>query len=96
MKPEDLIKGEYYHVNEDGDFAIFVMKEVTDRYRVRSKYFIGTFTNLDFKKQQEIYIIGRNPRLATPEEKHWLDLCISNNKLMDKPAINSNPTYEIY
>jgi len=72
MDKQDLIKGEYYVAYNTN---IFIWG-ITD-----STYYLGN-TCTDFQKKGGNFYNAK--RLATPEEKHWLDECIRLNKFITK------------
>ena len=86
IKKEELIKGEIYHV-QDGDFWMIGL--VTKSNNGDNNWSLrGDATYITSKNKFEINTSWayksdtRTYRLATPEEKHWLNCCITANKFI--------------
>ena len=86
IKKEELIKGEIYHV-QDGDFWMIGL--VTKSNNGDNNWSLrGDATYITSKNKFEINTSWayksdtRTYRLATPNEKHWLNCCITANKFI--------------
>ena len=86
IKKEELIEGEIYHV-QDGDFWMIGL--VTKSNNGDNNWSLrGDATYITSKNKFEINTSWayksdtRTYRLATPNEKHWLNCCITANKFI--------------
>lgn len=104
MEIKDLIPGNIYHISEGECYFIFRYTKQAyingglDSNRVEGDYGVGNFRRLEFT-DGDCWITNRNLRNATPQEEHWLNECISKNKLIPEIDIdfsNIKPNYEIY
>jgi len=95
MKKEELIVGEYYLGSYEHDYImIYDGKEECyshfieikqRRYNNNGSFRIkGSFSKFKYK------------RLATQEEKNWLDACIQAEKFIPLDEVNQSINYEIY
>jgi len=85
MNREDLKQGEYYFNDTGMSDIVFIYNDIISRYSIKAHYYLQIIrpsTRGWFKK--DVQISCQNPRLATPEEKHWLDECIRLNKFITK------------
>jgi len=99
IKKGDLIDGEFYVIREFGDskeimkiihkFDKFESTENKDKDRTKG-YFLSNYNgrNTFHFALSTPWISGRFIRLATFEEKQWLETCISSNKFIPLNAIN--------
>lgn len=85
MNKQDLIKGEYYVGTYIGNTTSeFIWKCYTDKsFNYEFRIITNWSENLSFVKYGT-HSWNDNIRLATPEEKHWLDECIRLNKFITK------------
>ena len=87
IKKEELTEGEIYHV-QDGDFWMIGLVTKSNNGDNGHYSFRGNATfiskELKFEKDQSwCYKANRRTyRLATPEEKHWLESCITVDKFI--------------
>lgn len=95
IKHKDLIKDNYYVAKSGNIFKYFGGNNAS--------YYLGSADG--FPPNQTFNGFGGGfkhdqNRLATSEEKHWLNVCITNNKFITfKEAMKtfkSNKIYEIY
>ena len=88
IKKEELIEGEIYYVSTTYGFWMIGLVTKSNNGDNSNCDFRGnaTFINkrLEFNKDQSWCYKGnhRTYRLATPEEKHWLETCIKENKFV--------------
>ena len=90
IKKEDLIPGEFYVIREYDDTKeikkiIHKFDKFVDDDRIRTKgYYLSSFShhsNFHFDYNTP-WISGRFIRLATFEERQWLETCIRRNKFV--------------
>ena len=109
LRPEDLIKGQYYYTEEDrGEdtiFALFRYSREDSETSIMTSRFI---TNMDGEevskgKMTEFCICYGNERVcraATQEEINWLLYCLGEKKYFSyetyKKVTGVKNTYEIY
>lgn len=93
MKSKDLIKGEIYYCKENPGWndASYIFKNDGENkgisIKIEKEYFSlygDYFTNF------------KDHRLATYEEKRWLEECIKQNKWIPKPKELDLSMIEIY
>lgn len=85
MNREDLKQGEYYFNDTGMSDVVFIYNDIVSIYSIKAHYYLQIIrpnTSGYFKK--DVQIGCQNIRLATPEEKHWLDECIRLNKFITK------------
>lgn len=75
LKKDDYYYAEYFYTNNNGNYCI-VKGTTGARYNLYTK-------NNSFYSQNDC-MARFNIRLATIEEKHWLDCCIANKKFISK------------
>lgn len=83
IKDEDLIEGKFYYSKDfsdtkDNNFIVKYFKGYN------SIYIPDTMnTRLPKRLESEGCFLGNIARLATPEEQHWLEVCIANNRYFE-------------
>lgn len=83
----ELIKGEVYNVGEPSNTNLFMWGGRDSTYYMQRW---GKSTN--FVQGQGAFVLTPCTKLATPEEKLWLLICINANRLVSLSEIQ----YEIY
>jgi hypothetical protein len=107
MRSSEAIIGEYYHVlyPQQGTFLVIRMDGIgkTNRGKIDEDRIIGPhLANMNNPKfnytESSLIYFGddRKTRIATWEERQWLDACIDANQFIPKDKIKFQSTYEIY
>ncbi len=95
IKPEDLINGEIYHtsyLNSNKDRILeFIFKKNKNKFLSMRLDICEYSSTCNFNQLEPGEII----RLATPEEKQWLELCIQEGYYINRP-INEIKTIELW
>ncbi len=107
MKSTDLIIGEYYHITYRPTGAYLIIKNegpsidngTIDTYRIQGTFIsnMNSIPKFEFRIEKNVYIgEDRIVRVATWEERKWLEACIDYNKLIPKDRVKLEPNYEIF
>lgn len=92
---QQLIVGEYYHIEDRTRWAIFQVYELRPDKDRPGVHYLGNFNKPDkpnFSKNSCVYHPGRNLRKATEEEIMWHKKCSQANKYVPK----GEPSYSIF
>ena len=104
---QDFKVGEYYRIDNDSIEAVGYLiclykSDLSDNCRLLGPY-ISNMNSADgthwiFRSCCTPWFKGRQCRIATFDERNWLDACIKADKLVPKPNINLNinPIYSIW
>ena len=99
----ELKNGEYYFLDYGDGFIIKQNQRLDDQPdKIRGLYMNLNGLNTIVKNPTgwgSLRNIGSRSRLATPEEKHWLNTCIKAGKFISKEkALKTfnNRNYEVY
>jgi hypothetical protein len=99
MEKEDLIAGEYYHFDFGNHQYIGIARgEGTDHLLQHMSLKHEALYNNSSRPSRDRYTMGssiRKCRLATLQERAWLDACMKENKFLNKND-NWESTYDIY
>ena len=98
-----LIPGGYYHIEESSsgvslELVFIFMKDTGDKDRAQASFYVSTMDEMGSYKKEEgnkdrpvtPWITGRKCRVATQEERDWLDACILKDKFMKKEEAQQN------
>ena len=82
LKKKDLIIGEIYSVvNQTNSLCVFKHK-YTDNDVPAIEYYAFVSEDRNYFKKDNIHYVFKNLKLATPEEKHWLNEAIKLDKFI--------------
>ena len=86
----DLIPGEYYHLEDAGEIVFKYESNNGDVHRPTASYYLSTMGKESFKSKDNTtnenltpWITKRNCRKATREEIMWLEACKSENRFIN-------------
>lgn len=84
LKVEDLVEGEIYYVEYEGNNGYINLSEG----KVNVKSSLSILHNY-FKKNESVSCYGAKLyRVAKPEEKKWLNVCIKQDKFIEKKDLD--------
>lgn len=85
MNKEDLKQGEYYFKDTGLSDVVFIHNDITTESSIKANYYLQVIRSSNsYYFEKDVQLSCNNLRLATPEEKHWLNECIRLNKFITK------------
>lgn len=85
MNKEDLKQGEYYFKDTGLSDVVFIHNDITTESSIKANYYLQVIRSSNsYYFEKDVQLSCNNLRLATPEEKHWLNKCIELNKFISK------------
>lgn len=108
MKSSEAIIGEYYHVFDPDSKTFLIVKmekcgEMMGSRKIDEDRIIGDYIanmnnpEFEFIKSSTIYFgDDRKTRIATWEERVWLDQCVEEGEFIPFKNIKIESNYEIY